>query len=82
MRYTVDLPDDLAAELDQMVKETVDMDATAIIQSIATEYLTPRIAARAEADAKLRLAALDAAKDTDTKAEIIAKAESVWRAKS
>jgi hypothetical protein len=71
MRYELDLADPLAAELDQMVMETTGMDAIEILQSIAKEYLAPRIAQRAERDAKVRLSAFDAAKDVDTKAAIL-----------
>ncbi len=72
MIYTITLRDPFIKALDQMVTETTGMDATAIVLSIVEESLSPVVDRMNQAIEKSKLVALDAAKDTDTKAVILA----------
>lgn len=77
MTYQITLRDHFVKALNQMVTETKGMDATAILLNIVEGYLSPVIDRMAQTEDKAKLLAFANAKDTDTKAQILAVASPV-----
>ena len=77
MTYTITLGAPYVTELDKIVAGSKGLDAPAVLVSIVEGYLSPRVDAQVKADADAKLAALDAAAPTATKADILAGAKAV-----